>query len=325
MGESNFGWWFPPNLGAENAHSIDNLIDYVHLLMYALFVGWGIFFLIAIFRFRQRAGHRATYEPAKAKASKGIEIAIVAAELVLLFGFSMPVWAKVKNEVPSEKDAMVVRCVAEQFNWNFHYPGKDGKFGRSDPAKMTTDNPLGLDREHDPDAKDDIVTLNELHIPVDKPVVVRGTSKDVIHSFSIPVLRAKQDLIPGMSVPIWFRATHTTDDFRNSLIRSYTLDGDASDLARRMVLYVPMFDCKDNAGNIVLAARKPFTEESITALQKAGITTVKAAPVNPVEIACAQLCGNTHYRMRGFVSIDTQQDFEKWLVAQAAASAEEEE
>ncbi len=130
-------------------------------------------------------------------------------EIVLLVGFSIPIWAKAVDQFPAEQDAVVVRVVAEQFAWNFHYAGPDGKFGKvSTKFVDTVTNPLGLDPS-DPNGKDDINTINQLYIPTNKPVITRITSKDVIHSFGVPSLRLKQDAIPGMEVPIWFQAVKT--------------------------------------------------------------------------------------------------------------------
>jgi len=126
-------------------------------------------------------------------------------EVFLLLGLSMPVWAEVKNEFPAEKDALVVRVVAEQFVWNIHYPGADGIFGKTRPELIdSTDNPLGLD-EDDPNGADDVHSINIFHMPAGKPVIARLSSKDVIHCFWIPVLRVKQDVVPGMLIPIWFQ------------------------------------------------------------------------------------------------------------------------
>jgi hypothetical protein len=85
--------------------------------------------------------------------------------------------------------------VAQQFQWNFHYAGKDGKFGRTDP-KFIDDgslNFIGLDAT-DTTGADDAVT-SALAIPVNRPVELRLRSKDVIHNFWVPQLRFKQDLV----------------------------------------------------------------------------------------------------------------------------------
>jgi cytochrome c oxidase subunit 2 len=102
------------------------------------------------------------------------------------------------SEVPGEKGRVVVASVVgEQFAWNIHYPGPDGVFGKTSIDKIDVQsNPLGLDRS-DPAAKDDVTTVNQLHLPVDKPVIVHLASKDVIHSFNVPEMRIKQDAVPG--------------------------------------------------------------------------------------------------------------------------------
>ncbi|MBI4309868.1 MAG: hypothetical protein HY591_06015, partial [Candidatus Omnitrophica bacterium] len=106
----------------------------------------------------------------------------------------------------------------------------------------------GLDNA-DADAKDDITTVNQLHIPIGRPVIIHLSTKDVIHSFAIPVMRVKQDALPGMSIQTWFTPTKT----------------------------------------------------------------------GQWEIACAQLCGIGHYRMKGFLTVHTQKDYDDWLSQQATA------
>lgn len=122
--------------------------------------------------------------------------------------FSIPVWNLRAQAFPAERESITVRVVAEQFAWNIHYPGADGKFGRTDLALVSPDNPLGLDRA-DAAAQDDITTLNELHLPVGRPVIVLLSSKDVIHSFTLPEMRVKQDAVPGVVQRLWFTPTKT--------------------------------------------------------------------------------------------------------------------
>src|SRR5207247_8336319 len=124
----------------------------------------------------------ADYHGAKGKLSKGIEIGIVIAEAILLAFYAIPAWATRVRDFPTENEAVVVRVVGEQFAWNIQYPGPDGKFGRTDISLMAADNPIGLDRR-DPDAKDDITTINQLTLPVNRPVLVHLSRKVVIHSF----------------------------------------------------------------------------------------------------------------------------------------------
>ena len=244
--EKYYGWGLPIDVSAHGAE-IDRLIYIVNVLMFVLFIGWFTFLAIAIVKFRKRPGHEAAYKLNHFKAPTYVEITLALIEIGLLVGFSFPMLNHVKNVFPDSAQSMQVRIVAEQFAWNVHYPGPDGIFGKSDPHWMNPTNPVGLDPD-DAAGKDDIVAINQLHIPVHKPVIVRLSSKDVIHSFFLPVMRVKQDVIPGQTIPIWFEAKKT--------------------------------------GNF--------------------------------EIACAQLCGLGHYRMRGFFIVQKPEDFEKWQNEQLA-------
>jgi cytochrome c oxidase subunit 2 len=231
-----------PVQASTHAAEVDQMTVLVHWLMLVLFIGWGCFFIFVLFRFRKSANPVASYTGAKGKISKGLEIAVAVIEVFLLVFYAIPAWAKRVKAFPAENEAVVVRVVAEQFAWNIHYPGPDGKFGRTDIALVSADNPLGLDRR-DADAKDDITTINQLNLPTDRPVLVHLSSKDVIHSFGLYEMRVKQDAIPGMSIPVWF-------------------------IPNRIGEY---------------------------------------------EIACSQLCGLGHFRMRGFITIQSAAAYQKWF------------
>jgi cytochrome c oxidase subunit 2 len=231
-----------PVQASTHAGEIDEMLVLVHWLMLFLFVGWGAFFVFVLFRFSKRANPTASYTGAKGKISKGIEVAVAIVEVVLLVGYAIPAWARRVKQFPAESEAVRVRVVGEQFAWNVHYPGPDGKFGRTDIKLVSADNPLGLDRT-DPNAKDDVTTINQLNLPIDRPVLVQLSTKDVIHSFGLYEMRVKQDAVPGMQIPVWF---------------------------------IP-----NRAGEY--------------------------------EITCSQLCGLGHFRMRGFVTVQSQADFTKWF------------
>jgi cytochrome c oxidase subunit 2 len=234
-------WLSMPIQASTHAAQIDQMTVLVHWLMLVMFVGWGIFFLFVLFRFRSGANPRASYAGAKGKIAKSTEIAVAVIEIVLLVGYAIPAWALRVTSFPAEREAVVVRLVGEQFAWNVHYPGPDGRFGRTDIKLVSADNPLGLDRR-DPDAKDDITTINQMNLPVDRPILVQLSSKDVIHSLGLIEMRVKQDAIPGMTMPVWF-------------------------IPNRIGEY---------------------------------------------EIACSQLCGLGHFRMRGFVTVQSAADYQKW-------------
>jgi cytochrome c oxidase subunit 2 len=169
------------------------------------------------------------------------------AEVVLLGFFSIPFWSASVDALPVETQSTVVRVVAEQFAWQVHYPGADGVFGRTDIALVSPDNPIGLDRD-EAVGRDDLVVTNRLNLPVDRPVIVYLSSKDVIHSFGLPEMRVKQDAVPGIVQPVWFTP---------SLLGQW-------------------------------------------------------------DIACSQLCGLGHYRMRGVYEIQSPDAYDAWLAEQAA-------
>ncbi len=319
---AGYAWRLPLDASTHGG-AIDALIHMVHWFMSLLFVGWGIFFVYCLVRFRQRAGHEAVVKLPKAKPSKLVELIVVIVEAVLLLGFSIPVWAQVRGSghLPNPEDALVVRVVAEQFQWNIHYPGRDGVFGRTEQSMMGKENPVGLDRS-DSDAKDDIVTINVMHVPVGKQILVHLTSKDVIHSFALPLLRIKQDVIPGMSTPIWFEAAKTTDAIRDAMARTYMVEAVDMSMLKNQVAMAPI-EAED--GTVIVAERADITDTVLEAMKAAGVREIRAAPRVPTEIACAQLCGLTHYRMRGYLHIDTEKQFADWMTREEEFLAEEEE
>ena len=178
--------------------------------MFVLFVGWGAFFIYAMIRFRRRRNPVADPQGVRTHATSYLEAVIVVIELVLLFALSIPFWAGFVAKVPEPSEAMRIRVVAQQFQWNIHYAGPDGVFGRTDPALVSPqeNNHIGLDRD-DLFGKDDVMTNNQLNVPIDQPIVIELSSLDVVHSFFVPVLRVKQDAVPGLVIPLTFTATAT--------------------------------------------------------------------------------------------------------------------
>jgi cytochrome c oxidase subunit 2 len=201
-------WLGLPVAASEHAPEVDRIMVLVHWLMLVLFVGWGTFFAFVLVRFRKRRNPVASYEGARGRWSAGIEGGVLVAEVILLAFFSIPFWSARIDARPPERQSTIVRVVAEQFAWNVHYPGPDGQFGRTDISLVSPDNPLGLDRR-DPAARDDIATINQLNIPVGRPVIVYLSSKDVIHSFALPQMRVKLDATPGLVQPLWFTPAQT--------------------------------------------------------------------------------------------------------------------
>ena len=246
------GQYMPPDY-SQHGPELDRLNASVHWLMLILFIVWGLLFAYMLYRFRASRNPRAVYHGTHSHLSTWGEAGVAVVEVILLVGFSIPAWYRWTKPPEPGKNPLEIRVVAEQFAWNAHYPGADHVFGKRSVTLVTPSNPLGLDTT-DPNAKDDVITLNQLHFEVDRPVIVRISSKDVIHSFFLPYMRVKQDAIPGMEVPVHFTPTHTS-----------------------------------------------------------GAQTW--------EVACAQLCGLGHYRMKGMYHVHTKAEFDKWMSEQTPAAA----
>ena len=203
-------WWADllgmPPLASSNGQDVDNLIIYVHWLMLALFIGWVIYFVYAVWRFQKRRNPNADYHGVRNHASNYIEAIVAIIEGLLLVVVAVPLWSKAVDKFPRPADATVVQVVAQQYAWNFRYPGQDGIFGKQDMRWVSATNIFGVDPT-DPNGKDDFTTLNDLHVPLGKPVIVYVSSKDVIHSFKIIAMRVCQDAIPGLRIPVWFTPT----------------------------------------------------------------------------------------------------------------------
>ena len=242
---------FMPELASSNGLPIDELIVWVHWLMLVLFIGWIIYFFYVLHRFSDQRSKKADYEGSKSPLPKYVEIVVVLAEAVLLVGIAVPLWAKSVQEFPKPEDSTVVQVMAQQYAWNVRYPGLDNKFGQQDMKLIAMDNVFGVDT-NDVAGKDDIQLINDIHVPVDKPVVIYLSSKDVIHSFKLLAMRVTQDAIPGLRIPLTFTPTK----------------------------------------------------------------------IGRYQIECAQLCGAGHAGMTGgFVTVESQADFDKWIKSKSPASA----
>ncbi len=169
-----------------------------------VFVSWLAIFVVILWRFRARAG-RPAGTAAGAWPLAAIA-AVVLADVWLLAGSALPAWWR--RAEPAPAGAVEVRVVGEQYAWNVHYPGLDGRFGRTDPSLITAADPVGIDRS-DPAGVDDFVLVNLLVLPEGRAAVVHLVAKDVIHSFTLAEMRVKQDVTPGLPTTTWFTPTAT--------------------------------------------------------------------------------------------------------------------
>jgi cytochrome c oxidase subunit 2 len=181
-------------LGVPAASTTASDIDFIFDLIFWIVGAWfllaeGVFFYL-ILRFRKKDGVAGQYITGELKSEKRWitvpHFAVLVFDVIILF-FAVKVWYEVKQNLPDAADKQLVRVVAQQWAWTFVHAGADGQL----------------------DTPDDIVKVNEMHVQVDKLHHFLLESKDVLHSFSVPVFRLKQDVIPGRVITGWFTPTKT--------------------------------------------------------------------------------------------------------------------
>lgn len=241
-------WWLPlPENVSTFGHKVDGLFWMIFYVTGFFFILTEVALIWFVFRYRRRQGEKATF----IHGNRMAEIIWTVIPGVILFSmavYSAGPWSEIKRQIPPEDQALVIEVMARQFEWHARYPGPDGKFGAVKLELAGAENPFGRD-EDDPAGKDDIVTINDLHIPVGRKILIKLGSRDVIHSFFLPHMRVKQDALPGTTIPVWFEATRSGE----------------------------------------------------------------------YELACAELCGLGHYKMRGLLTVHSKEEFESWLKEQAGA------
>jgi len=235
-----------PELASERT-SQDTLYYVILGITGVVYIAVQFYLGLYIWKFRHRDDAEGSYWHDSHRLEMAWTIGTVVVLIPLVFA-GLVIWNDVKA-APPEEEMLTIEVVGAQFQWDMRYPGPDGQFGTWRPELYSLDNYLGLDPD-DAAGADDIHVVNQLVIPVGRPVRILLRSKDVQHAFFLPNFRVKQDLVPGIQTSVWF-------------------------------------------------------------------TPVK---VGEYEIACAELCGLGHYRMRAFLSVRSEADFQTWVAEQTASS-----
>jgi cytochrome c oxidase subunit 2 len=170
------------------AGDIDGVFDLIFWLVGFWFVvSEGVFFWL-LWRFRARDGVRGQYITGELKSEKNWitypHLLVLVCDIFIIYG-AVRVWYDVKQQLPEAQQT--VRVIGQQWAWTFVHPGPDGQI----------------------DTADDIAKVNELHLQVDTLYHYKLEAKDVLHNFSVPVFRLKQDAIPGRVITGWFEPTLT--------------------------------------------------------------------------------------------------------------------
>jgi cytochrome c oxidase subunit 2 len=217
--------WLPEDVSTYGPQ-VDSLFHLIFWITSITFVLVQVTLVVFLIRYRRQPGRAATYT----HGNNTLEIAWTIAPsiiLVVLALLSRSTWHEIKETMPESR--YEVQVTAKQFNWDITYPGPDGKFGTADDKTLE----------------------NDMHVPVNQVIRVHLRSRDVIHSFFVPVLRLKQDALPGREILQWFQAT------------------------------------------------KP----------------------GRYEIPCAELCGFGHSGMLGHLTVQSADEYEKWVQSQWPTAA----
>jgi cytochrome c oxidase subunit II len=199
-------WWLPRNVNMFG-HDVDFLFYIILFLTGVAFIG--VFFAMILFliKYRYRPGVPAIHTHGN-NALEVVWTTIPAFIFLALAIYGNEQWSKMRRQTPPA-NSLPVAVVGEQFGWNVRYPGPDGKLGKMVAAKISKENPFGIDLA-DPAGLDDFTTYNELVFPVGRPVRLYLGSKDVIHAFYVPEFRLYQDMVPGRVYDfVWLKAEAT--------------------------------------------------------------------------------------------------------------------
>ena len=213
---------------------------------------------------------------------------------IVLFGlilYGMTTWSQIMN-FEEDEDALVIELYAQQWNWKARYAGEDNVLGDAN-VRFLNDydgrNTVGIDSS-DPNGLDDIVVTQEFHLPVDRKVIFKFRSQDVLHSAYMPHFRAQMNCVPGMITEFSFTPTITTADMR--------MNADVVDKVNRInkIRY-------ENSQELIAKG-----EESLEPYQFDYL------------LLCAKICGSSHYNMQMKIIVESEKDFEKWINEQQTFS-----
>ncbi|MFM8288940.1 MAG: cytochrome c oxidase subunit II, partial [Planctomycetaceae bacterium] len=185
-----FGWWFPGPAASPLGAQIDDLFYLILVITAVTFIGVHAVLGYILWKFSGTEGKRSQFQ----HGSHALEVvwSIVPAGILLFIAlYQMDVWAAYRMKSRFDADAManpIAEVSARQFEWRIRYPA---------PGKVLQDSPQ----------PDDLYTVNDLHVPAGRPVVIKLRGEDVLHSFFLPHLRIKQDAVPGLLIPVWFEAS----------------------------------------------------------------------------------------------------------------------
>ena len=191
-------WWWTDI--ASNWGAMDDTINLTFWIGGGVFILVCLFMVYCTFKFSYKEGRNVEYKPEDNKLEKILTVATTLGVAALLAP-GLIVWNEFIN---TPKNALNIEVMAWQWGWQYRLPGEDGKLGTVQVAKISDENPFGINLD-DPNGKDDIlIQSDELHLKTNRPVQILLRSVDVLHNFYVPQFRAKMDAIPGIISYYWF-------------------------------------------------------------------------------------------------------------------------
>ena len=191
-------WWWTDI--ASNWSAMDDTI------MLSFWIGGGVFILVCLFmiycmlKFSYKEGRKVEYKPEDKKLEKILTIATTIGVVALL----APGLVVYNQYVNVPKNALNVEVMAWQWGWQYRLPGEDGKLGTAQVAKISDENPFGINLDDEYGKDDILIQSDELHLKTNRPVKILLRSIDVLHNFYVPQFRSKMDAIPGIISYYWF-------------------------------------------------------------------------------------------------------------------------
>ena len=207
--------------------------------------------------------------------------------------YGMITWSSIMNFNDQDEDALIIELYAQQWNWKARYAGQDNVLGDAN-VRFLNDfegrNSVGIDSS-DPNGWDDIVVTQEFHIPVNRKIIFKMRSQDVLHSAYMPHFRAQMNCVPGMITEFSYTPTKTTAEMRMN-----------ADIAAKVERINKI---RYNNSQKLLAKG----EEALDPYQFDYL------------LLCAKICGTSHYNMQMKIVVDTEKDYNKWISSQSAFSS----
>jgi cytochrome c oxidase subunit 2 len=278
----NLSKFYLPEASSEHGSGYDQLMFIsIGIIMIVQVITQALLHVFA-YKYRGKKGKRALFYA----DNNTLEFVWTVIPVVVLAGliiYGLVSWTQIMNPEQDE-DTMVVEIYAYQFDWRARYAGKDNVLGKANVRFIEGVNQLGVD-ETDEYGKDDVI-VNELHLPVNKPVIFKFRSQDVLHSAYFPFFRSQMNVVPGMITEFGFTPTTTSKEIKNS---EYMLE-------------------KVKRINEIRKKRsQDLVAEGRTALDDYEFEYY---------LLCNKICGVTHYNMQMKIVVEEEEDFNKWMEEQ---------